>query len=69
MAAELRVGLGIDATLVKGSGGVFDVVADGVVVFSKHRVGRFPDPGEVRLLLERHMESRGVGVGKRPGSA
>jgi len=32
---------------VKGSGGVFDVAVDGRLVFSKHEVGRFPDPGEV----------------------
>jgi len=34
-------------TLVKGKGGVFDVVVDGRLVFSKHQLHRFPDPGEV----------------------
>jgi predicted Rdx family selenoprotein len=34
--------------LIAGSGGVFDVMADGTVVFSKHAEGdRFPEPGEV----------------------
>ena len=43
--------MGIDAELIAGSGGIFDVAADGRVVFSKHRMGRFPAPGEVVALL------------------
>lgn len=37
--------------MTKGSGGVFDVVADGRRVFSKHETGRFPEPGEVVRAL------------------
>jgi selT/selW/selH-like putative selenoprotein len=37
----------VEAKLVPGIGGVFDVVVDGKVVFSKAEVGRFPDPGEI----------------------
>jgi selenoprotein W-related protein len=37
----------VDATLVKGSGGQFEVSVDGKLVFSKKQLGRFPDPGEV----------------------
>ena len=33
--------------LVKGDNGIFDVVADGKTIFSKHQVGRFPDDDEV----------------------
>jgi len=36
---------------VKGDNGVFDVVADGDLVFSKHQRGRFPDEGEVLEAL------------------
>ncbi len=39
--------LDLEPRLIKGGGGVFDVVVDGQLVFSKHRVGRFPEPGEV----------------------
>ena len=39
------------AELVRGSGGVFDVTADGVLVYSKHRTGRFPDNDEVLQAL------------------
>jgi selT/selW/selH-like putative selenoprotein len=36
---------------MKGSGGVFDVTADGALVYSKHRTGRFPDNAEVLQAL------------------
>ena len=35
------------AEMIAGSSGQFDVVADGETIFSKHREGRFPEPGEV----------------------
>lgn len=38
---------GIDAKLIKGSGGVFEVVLDGQTIFSKKQAGRFPDHAEV----------------------
>ena len=41
----------MDAKLTKGSGGVFDVVVDGKLVYSKRETGRFPEPGEVATLL------------------
>jgi len=38
-----------------GDNGVFDVVADGDLIFSKHAAGRFPDEEEIvealRLLM------------------
>jgi selT/selW/selH-like putative selenoprotein len=39
----LKRELGIDAELLVGGRGVFDVVVDGSVIFSKHSAGRFPD--------------------------
>jgi len=41
----------VQAELVKGGGGVFDVTADGVLIYSKHRTGRFPDNAEVLQVL------------------
>jgi selT/selW/selH-like putative selenoprotein len=38
---------------VAGGGGIFDVEADGRMVFSKHASGRFPEPGEVVARLRR----------------
>jgi selenoprotein W-related protein len=47
----LKDALGIGARLIKGSGGIFDVVVDGRKVFSKHQTGRFPEAGEIVALL------------------
>jgi selT/selW/selH-like putative selenoprotein len=51
VAAELERSLGVKSKLIKGSGGIFDVVVDGVRVFSKHESDRFPNPGEVTDLI------------------
>lgn len=37
---------------MKGDSGVFDVVADGTLVFSKYRDARFPDAGEIIRALQ-----------------
>jgi selenoprotein W-related protein len=43
--------------LIEASGGVFEVNADGVPVFSKRSLGRHAEPGEVvRLVRERTRE-------------
>jgi len=47
----LKDARGAEVKLIRGSGGVFDVTVDGKLVFSKHTVGRFPDPGEVVNLI------------------
>ncbi len=51
MAARIKEALDVEPELVKGDNGIFDVEADGVVVFSKHQAGRFPEPDEVVGLL------------------
>jgi len=43
----------VSADLKKGSNGVFDVVADGKLVYSKHRTGRFPEAPEVLEALRK----------------
>ncbi len=43
--------LGIDVELIKGDAGVFDVVAAGETVFSKHAEGRFPEDDEIVAAL------------------
>jgi len=47
LADELRNQFSIEATLVPGSHGIFDVLVDGTLVYSKFDTGRFPNPGEV----------------------
>jgi selenoprotein W-related protein len=38
--------------LVSSSGGVFEVVVDNELVFSKKNLRRFPEEGEITLLLQ-----------------
>ena len=52
VAEELKKEFGSDANLIPGSGGVFDVVVDGKLVYSKFMQGRFPNPGEVAGKLK-----------------
>ena len=37
----------MESELVPGSGGIFDVIVDDKLVFSKFETGRFPDSGEI----------------------
>lgn len=39
--------------MIKGSNGVFDIVADGQPIFSKHKTGRFPKDDEIIGLLRK----------------
>lgn len=55
MAAEIKEELGFDAELIKGVGGVFEVLADGAPVFSKKSLGRFPDDHEVINILHKRF--------------
>ena len=52
MADEIREGLGVEAELVAGAGGVFDITIDGKLIYSKDETGRFPDPGEALQLIQ-----------------
>ncbi len=51
MAAKLREELGAEVELIEGDKGVFDVVADGKLIFSKHQIGRFPTEAEILEML------------------
>jgi selenoprotein W-related protein len=58
LAAELKKQLGVEAKLIPGSGGVFEVSVDGRSVFSKKEVGRFPDPSEIVGLVQNPRPAR-----------
>jgi len=47
LAAELKRQLGVDAQLVRGSGGIFEVSIDNERIFSKKDEGRFPSESEI----------------------
>jgi selenoprotein W-related protein len=47
LAAEIKKKYNVDAELIPSSGGVFEVVNDGQLIFSKKALGRFPEPEEI----------------------
>ena len=47
MADALKEKYNVDATLIEGKGGVFDVHVNGTQVWNKHDIGRFPEHAEV----------------------
>jgi selT/selW/selH-like putative selenoprotein len=51
LAASLQREFGVEAELIRGTNGVFDVEVDGTLVFSKHLAGRFPEEGEVEKAV------------------
>lgn len=46
----LKLG-GHQVSFVAGSGGVFEVSVDGLIIFSKADSNRFPEPGEIAGLI------------------
>jgi len=37
--------------MIEGGGGIFDVIVDGEMIFSKHAVDRFPEHDEILSQL------------------
>ena len=52
LADTLKRELGVDAELIESSGGVFEVVADGELIFSKKKEKRHPSHEEVLESLQ-----------------
>jgi predicted Rdx family selenoprotein len=53
LAAEIRARFpDADVTMIPSSGGRFEVLASGLPIFEKSKLGRKPKPGEVVKLLE-----------------
>jgi selT/selW/selH-like putative selenoprotein len=52
MGDELKKNLGAEIELIAGSNGIFDVIADGKMIFSKFEQGRFPQSGEIISLIQ-----------------
>jgi selT/selW/selH-like putative selenoprotein len=51
LAAEIKNKFGIEAELIRSGGGVFEIKKDGDLIFSKRKLGRFPEDSEVFDLL------------------
>ncbi len=56
LAAKISDELGLEATLVKGVAGVFDVMVDDTVIFSKTGERRFPQDNEIIDALRKLQE-------------
>jgi selenoprotein W-related protein len=52
LAAELKESLGQDSELIEGSGGVFEIEYKGKLIFSKKKLGRFPDEHEILQIVK-----------------
>jgi len=53
LAAKLEQDLGAEVHLIASSGGVFEVVVDGTLVYSKKATGTFPDDGRLVASIRR----------------
>ena len=53
MAAELKADFAVDATLFAEGKGIFDVMIDDKLVYSKYQTHRFPTKGEVTALIRK----------------
>ncbi len=51
MAAAISNATGTESDLIRGGKGIFDVVVDGELVFSKYDTGRFPEDDEILSAL------------------
>ncbi len=52
LAAELKEAYGLDPEIIPGKRGDFEVMVDGKNVFSKKKLLRFPEPGEVLRIAK-----------------
>ena len=43
---------GVETKLISSGGGVYEIILDGELIFSKKTLGRFPDDGEVVALIK-----------------
>ena len=53
LAAAISDEIGVEAELIEGKGGIFDVVVDGNLIFSKKKTGRFPENKEILEMLRK----------------
>lgn len=60
MEAELKTNYpDSNFTLIKGSGGIFDIKCDGALIYSKQNIdgNRFPNEGEITALIKKGTTS------------
>ncbi len=56
LEAELKSRFpGVETKLISSGGGVYEIILEGELIFSKKTLGRFPDDGEVAALIKQAM--------------
>ena len=64
MGAELTKEFGVVAKLIESGGGVYEVVVNNNLVFSKKQLNRFPNTGEIVELIIKYWGSGSIKVKK-----
>ncbi|MBD3343871.1 MAG: SelT/SelW/SelH family protein [Chitinivibrionales bacterium] len=54
MAEELKKKFNAESELIESSGGVFEVEMDNDLIFSKKKLNRFPEEGEIATLVSQN---------------
>ncbi|MBU2536978.1 MAG: Rdx family protein [Proteobacteria bacterium] len=52
MEVELKQQFGAEIELIPGSNGIYEIMADGRLIFSKQKAGRFAEPEEIIRLIQ-----------------
>jgi len=52
LAERIQKKFEVQATLIEGGGGIFDVKLDDELIFSKHELNRFPEGDEVLEAID-----------------
>ena len=52
MRESIQSKFGVNAELIKGTGGVFEVSLNNSLIFSKKELDRFPEENEIEDLIE-----------------
>ncbi|MCP4022414.1 MAG: hypothetical protein GY729_11270 [Desulfobacteraceae bacterium] len=52
MADQIKNELNLNAQIVPGSNGIYDVVVNDNIIFSKHKENRFPENNEILNMLK-----------------
>ena len=53
LGAELSKEFGVVAKLIESGGGVYEIVVNNNLIFSKKQLNRFPNTGEIVELIKR----------------
>jgi len=51
LAAELKENFNVEAELFAEGKGIFDVLMDSSLIYSKYETNRFPNPNEVTKII------------------